>query len=97
MGSGGAYVGDVCEEELDDAIDLEIEKVRRTITARISLKGRSVAGPRGSVCGKLTDPGSDARDPSPGRWSFRISCHTVALRRERIWLRILSDRESSPG
>jgi hypothetical protein len=38
--------------------------------ARISLKGRCVAGPRGSVCGELTDPGSDSRDPSLGRWSF---------------------------
>ena len=68
-GSGGRTVGDVRDEELDDAIDLEIEKVRTTYRTDFSgrSKGRSIAGPRGSVCREVTDPGSDAHDPSPGR------------------------------
>ena len=58
---GGRTVGDVRDEELDDAIDLEIEKVRRTACrtnfSEGSVHGRyliipcSVAGSRGIVCG----------------------------------------------
>ena len=42
---GWRKVVDVRDEGLDDAIDLVIEKVRRTpLAAQISLMGRSVAG-----------------------------------------------------
>ena len=43
-------------EGLDNAIDWDSEKVRRTTAARVSLKSRSVAGPRVIVCGNLADP-----------------------------------------
>ena len=72
-------VRDLRDEELDDAIDMEIEKVRRT-TYRTDFSEGSLselcAGPRGSVCGELTDPGSDARDASPGRASQSSISHS---------------------
>jgi hypothetical protein len=105
-----ARVGDVRDEELDDAIDLEIEKVRRTPCVRISVKG--LLGPgceRGATRRPATRPSeglrgtdrpccNDARDPSPRSWSFR-GFHITQWSSEtgQAFLRIFSHTESSSG
>ena len=78
-GREGRKGRDMGDEELDDAIDFEFKRVRRTTyRTDFSVQGQTVAGPRVIDCGKLADPGGDARDPSPGRWSFSEVSHSVS-------------------
>ena len=55
---GDRTVGDVHDEELDDAIDLETEKVRRT-TYRTDFSEGSLCCWTPRECLRGTDPGSD--------------------------------------
>jgi len=79
-GGGGRTAGDVHNEELDDANHLAIEKVRRA-TYRTDFSEGSLCcwTPRECLRG-TTNPGIDARDPPPGRWSFSNYHITQRLR-----------------
>ena len=75
----GLEVAQVRYEGLDDAIDLEIEKVRRT-TCRTDFCDGLLH--RVIVCGKLADPAAMTREPFVfnNLELVRITYHTVELR-----------------
>ena len=105
----GRTIGDVREEELDDTIDLEIEKVRRTAyhtefsTGSLCSMGslqflmRCCWTPRKWLRGNDQPWQRRPRSVSRTLELLTVPYHTVSLRRDRTWLRIFSDRESSPG
>jgi len=100
---GGRTVGDARDEELTDAIDMEIEKARRT-TYRTDFSEGSLCSWTPRECLQGTDRPWQRRPRSVPRTLdlirvpyHTVPYHTVALRRDRTWLRILSDRESSSG